>query len=225
MKKILIVIVAALSVYSVQAQKRVSILGDSYSTFGGEVTPAWNLTWYEGTDGSPVKDNDVKKVEQTWWRIYLESSGNVLEKNNSFSGATICCTGYSQADFSDRAFITRMYNLGNPDIILVFGGTNDSWAKAPIGEYKYYGWTKDDLMTFRPAFAYMLSGMQRMYPEAAIYNITNSELSPEVTESMAQICAVYGVPNIQLHDIDKQLGHPSQVGMKSIAEQLMQVVK
>ena len=43
-----------------QAQKKVSILGDSYSTFKEHVTPQGNLVWY------PHDKNDVKKLEQTW---------------------------------------------------------------------------------------------------------------------------------------------------------------
>ena len=34
--------------------------------------------------------------------------------------------------------------LGCPDVIFIFGATNDCWAGAPLGEYKYGGWTKED---------------------------------------------------------------------------------
>lgn len=37
---------------------------------------------------------------------------------------------------------------------------------------------------------------------------------------MKTICDHYQVPYIQLHDIDKQWGHPSQKGMRQIAEQV-----
>ena len=49
---------------------------------------------------------------------------------NSYSGSTICNTGYRDEDYSDRSFINRTTLLGNPDIILICGGTNDSWANA-----------------------------------------------------------------------------------------------
>ena len=117
-----------------------------------------------------------------------------------------------------------MSNLGKPDIILVFGGTNDSWAGAPVGDYKYANWTKADLYNFRPAFCRLLDYITKNYPEAKVYNITNSELSAEVTDSMDKICRHYGITNICLHDIDKQWGHPSVQGMKSISEQLTKVV-
>ncbi|MCM1451184.1 MAG: SGNH/GDSL hydrolase family protein [Clostridium sp.] len=202
------------------AQKKVSVLGDSYSTYGGAVQPETNLSWYNGPDSGWDKKNDVKEENQMWWSILCREKGLKMERNNSYSGSTVSCTGYGNKDYSDRAFITRVLNLGNPDIILVFGGTNDSWAKAPIGGYKYSDWTKEDLFTFRPAFAYMLHSLKEAYPQARIINITNSQLSDAVTKSMDEICGQYGVTNVQLHDIDKQMGHPSQAGMRAIAEQV-----
>lgn len=222
MKKIyllLTVILTAITFMACAQPRRVSVLGDSYSTFGGYIYPETNLAWYNGSDRGGSK-NDVDKVEQTWWHQLLAIKGDSLEVNNSYSGATVCCTGYQGQDYSDRAFITRAINLGNPDVILVFGGTNDSWAGAPVGEYSYTDFTKEKLYSFRPAFAYLLAQLQALYPKAKIVNITNSGLSPEVTESMQTICDHYGVENVQLHDIDKQAGHPSVAGMKAIAAQL-----
>lgn len=219
MKRKFLLLVWLLTIVSgVLAQKKVSVLGDSYSTFYGHVTPESNICWYGVPDEK--KENDVTKVEETWWHLLIEEHGLQLECNNSFSGATICNTGYKQADFSDRSFVTRMENLGNPDIILIFGGTNDSWAGVPIGEFQYEGWTKESLYSFRPAFARMLDYMMKRYPRARIFNITNTELSEEITTSMNEICAHYGICNILLHDIDKQWGHPSVQGMKSICLQV-----
>ncbi|WP_277121123.1 SGNH/GDSL hydrolase family protein [Bacteroides ndongoniae] len=205
------------------AQKKVSILGDSYSTYGGYVSPSVNICWYDAEVGGKNAQNDVRHVEETWWYRLIKENGYQLERNNSFSGATVCCTGYDKNDYSDRAFITRMYNLGRPDVIFIFGGTNDSWAGAPIGEYQYSDWSKEDLYQFRPAFCFLLDSLIKLYPEATIYNITNSELSAEVTSSMAEICRHYNVQNILLHDVEKQSGHPSVAGMKSICEQVASV--
>ena len=222
-KSLFFLVVFSLTLISgVFAQKKVSILGDSYSTFYGHVSPAANLCWY-GVPGEK-KENDVTKVEETWWYRFIHEHGFQLERNNSYSGSTVCHTGYEKADYSDRSFITRIHNLGTPDIILVFGGTNDSWAGAPIGAYQYDGWTKADLYSFRPAFCYLLASLKQLYPAARIYNITNSELSEEVTDSMDEICRHYGIENIRLHDIDKQWGHPSVQGMQSIDAQVWESV-
>ena len=115
--------------------------------------------------------------------------------------------------------------LGNPDIIFVFGGTNDAWAGAPVGEYKYSDWTKEDCKYFRPALACLLDSLQKLYPKAKLYSILNSELREDINESMRVVCQHYNVQLIELHDIDKQNGHPSISGMKSISDQLLEAIK
>lgn len=215
-----------IGVATLSAQQKVAILGDSYSTFAGHLSPVTNFPWYSADLNSDIaKNNDVHSVEQTWWHQFVTKMGYELVCNNSFSGSTICHTGYNKEDYTDRSFITRLHHLGNPDIILIFGGTNDSWAGVPIGEYQYEGWTNADLYNFRPAFAYMLHNLRQLYPQAKIYNITNSELSEAVTVSADEICRHYNVPNLLLKDVEKQWGHPSVKGMEAICNQLIDLVK
>ena len=205
-----------------QTNKSVSILGDSYSTFEDFIVPDTNETWYFRN----IRYNtDVNQVTQTWWHQYIRDNGYKLCVNNSYSGATICYTGYNKADYKSRSYITRMDNLGCPDIIFVFGGTNDCWAKSPIGEYKYDGWQEEDFYSFRPALAYLVKNMIERYPNTEIYFILNSELTDEINESMRTICSHYNMPLIELHDIDKKGGHPSIKGMATIADQIREFVK
>lgn len=207
-----------------QAKPSVSILGDSYSTFEGYLTPDTMDIWYfEGVQDA--RRTDVKNVSETWWMQLIKKKNWKLEVNNSWSGSTICYTGYRDEDYSRRSFITRVPALGSPDIILIFGGTNDSWANAPIGEFKYSDWRRADLYTFRPAMACMLAKIKERYPTAEVYVISNDGLKPEITGSMEQICKHYDVPMIQLHDISKTAGHPNVQGMMQIAEQLEREIK
>ena len=118
-----------------------------------------------------------------------------------------------------------MDNLGNPDIILIFGGTNDSWAHSPEGNYKYSDWTATDLYYVRPATAYMLDFITKRYPNVEVYFILNSELDTAFNETAETVCKHYNVPLLKLHDIGKQAGHPNIAGMKAIAEQLTSFVK
>lgn len=196
---------------------RLSILGDSYSTFEGYLTPDTNAVWYWNHEWDCT---DVRNVRQTWWHQLLRDTGMRLCVNNSFSGATICHTGYDQADYSDRSFCTRLTNLGSPDIILVFGATNDEWAHAPIGEYKYADWTREDLYKFRPAMAYLLCQLIDHYPNVKLYFILNDILSSDINESVLAVCQHYQVPVIRLENIDKQCGHPNVLGMQQIAQQV-----
>lgn len=228
MKKIYLSLIISIFAFSVACaqkgyQKSVSILGDSYSTFEGYITPENNLTWY--LLDRQNKDNDVVSVEQTWWHQLLVKNDWKLCMNNSYSGATISSTGYGKNDYTDRSFVTRATNLGNPDIIFIFGATNDSWAASPIGEYKYEKWTKEDLKAFRPSLAKLLDFMKKRYVGVDLYFILNNELSDAINTSVFTICNRYDVPVIVLHDIEKQAAHPSRAGMKAIAEQVDEFVR
>ena len=205
-----------------QCKKSVAIFGDSYSTFENYLSCDTNAVWY--FQGKQQK-TDVTDVEQAWWHLLLKEKGWKLECNNSFSGSTICYTGYRKEDYQNRSFHNRLRYLGSPDIILVFGATNDCWAKSPIGDYKYSDWTKKDLYSFRPAMAAMCDGLKKRYPNVDIYFIMNCDLTETITTSCRTICNHYGIPMIELHDVDKINGHPSIKGMKTIAEQVGAAVK
>ena len=197
----------------------VTIFGDSYSTFEGYIEPASNEPWYFQNGNKPQR-TDVTDVTQTWWHQLLSRKGWHLCMNNSYSGSTISYSGYDGADYSLRSFNTRMTNLGSPDIIFVFAGTNDSWAGAPMGDYQYDDFAHANLFQFRPAMARMLEYMTKRYINTRIYFILNDGLRDEVNSSVLTICQHYGVPCIRLHDIDKMSGHPSVKGMQQIAQQI-----
>jgi hypothetical protein len=205
-----------------QSAKSVSILGDSYSTFEGYVHPDTNALFYTTI---PFTNTDVTSATQTWWHRFIKEHWYRLSVNNSFSGSTICNTGYGGVDYSDRSFITRMDNLGSPDIIFIYGATNDSWSNAPIGDYKYAGWSKEELYQFRPAMAYMLDFMTNRYINVEIYFLLNASLKDEIKESVKTICDHYGVGCIDIVDIDLQNGHPSTKGMQQINTQINEFLK
>lgn len=203
---------------------RVSILGDSYSTFQGYI-PEGNAIWY-GTEKpySRNLENDVTRVEDTWWHQLINHHGLKLEVNESWSGSTICTTGYRGEEVTHNAYVTRAERLGKPDVILVFGGTNDSWAGSPWGDYKYSDWTPADLKQVRPAMCYLFHRLKELYPNALIYNIENTELNAEYYRTCEVVCRHYGITRIRLHHISKQFGHPSIDGMRAICEQVWQVI-
>lgn len=213
----------AMTITAFAQHKSVSILGDSYSTYEGYLEPDTNYIWY--FQKTRLNQTDVSDVTETWWHQFITANGYKLCRNNSLSGSTICNTGYNRQDVRNLSFIRRMDNLGNPDIILIFGGTNDSWAKSPEGEYKYSNWTAADLYNVRPAMAYMLDFITKRYPNVEIYFMLNSELDEVFNETAATICKHYNVPMLTLKDIDKQMGHPNKKGMAAIANQLTSFVK
>lgn len=215
---------------------RISVLGDSYSTYEGYMACDTNLVWYypKGSSGAyhdSRNGNDVASVTETWWHLLCTEHGLRLEANNSFSGSTICYTGYRNKqtgqpqDYTNRSFVSRMWRLGSPDVILICGGTNDSWAGSPIGDYQWQDWTEEDLRSFRPALACLLQRTLWRYPGVAVYFVLNSELKESINESVSTICQHYGVPVVALRNIDKQRGHPSVAGMKAMADQVWEAMK
>lgn len=207
-----------------------SIVGDSYSTFQ-DWLPSENAVWYPPTGSNA--SNDVRKVQETWWWQLADRTGMTLFMNDSWSGSTICGTGYSGANtLNTSAMVTRVKThmgqtkvLGpKPDVIFLFGGTNDSWAGSPVGSLKYSDWTDEDLMQVLPAFCSMVNYLQTWNPGCRIINITNSDLKTDITNGLANACAYYGIENIQLKNIEKISGHPSIAGMKAIADQIIAIL-
>lgn len=225
--RIILAVLLAISCTDISAQtdktKTFSVLGDSYSTFEGYI-PDGNACWYFKNSDS---ENDVRNVEETWWHQFAERNGYELLLNESYSGSTICNTGYDGADYSDRAFTKRMFNVtaGNPDLIVIFGGTNDSWANAPIGELKFNDWTSTDMYSCLPACCFMLEYFTAVAKDSQIVFLINSELKKEVTEGITAACKHYGVQCLLLKDIDKIWGHPSIKGMTQISDQLSEFIK
>lgn len=207
----------------------VSILSDSYSAYGLWI-PKENNPWYGngGIDGDNDLENDINSVKQMWWYKLIDELGMNLLINNSFSGSTICNTGYDGVDSTTTSFITRMKKtLGEdraletkPSIILILGGTNDSWADSPLGELKYNDWSDDDLKLVLPAICYMFDYIRKWNPGAIIVNIANNGLKQEIINGFQTAASHYGIYHLNLIGIDKQSSHPSQLGMEQIKNQV-----
>lgn len=205
------------------------IFGDSYSTFEGFVPEGYDIYYFE----NGYSDTDVTKVSQTWWhQVAAEANLNII-LNNSWSGSTIGYTGYDNVDCSkSSSFIYRLKQLiaegffvkNKIDTVFVFGGTNDTWSDAPVGEIKYSNWKEEELYFVLPAICYFLNLLKETLPQAEIYCLINTELKPEITSCMHQACEKYGIAPVTFDNIDKVCGHPTIQGMKDIKEGVMRVL-
>lgn len=203
-----------------------SVLGDSFSTFEGYVEPDDNDVYYYDHIG-------VTDVEQMWWFKVASQMEWILDKNNSFSGSLIC----NFRDFnggpyySTHSFICRMDNLGDPDAIFVFGGTNDVWNGAYSGDYVYSDWSETQLEQYRPALANLFDGLQQLYPRAKLYFLIDMSLSDydhngqKFVESVHEIAGRYHIECIDLYDIHKNWAHPDAEGQDDIARQVIEVLR
>ena len=171
----------------------VFILGDSFSTFEGYI-PEGYLTYYgENTE----KNTDVRKVEYTWWHKFCKETNSNLVLNNSWSGSTICYTGYDNYDCSkDSSFIFRVRQLiengffaeNKIDTVFLFGASNDSGANSPLGEVKYDNFEEKDLYFAFPAICYIIKLLTETLPKAKIYFPINDDIKPEIREMIPIAC-------------------------------------
>ena len=233
MKKIVLFLSAMIVVMSACERNpepsRFSILGDSFSAFEGYVDPESNEVFYLLSSHY----TDVMNVEEMWWHKVATETGWTLDKNNSFSGSLICnFWGFNSGPYYKlHSFIRRMDNLGDPDVIFVFGGTNDVRSGAYYGEYVYSDWTESQLEYYRPALAYMFDSLKRLYPKAKIYFLADMYLYDYdqegriFIESLHHIASRYDVECIDLYGIQKMYGHPDVMGQDTIASQVMEALR
>ena len=234
MRKILLSFVIAVVVMSACTKPKeiyFSVLGDSFTSYEGTVDPDTNYIW-------PSFVNIGVTPDDMWFNKVADRTGWHLEKNNSFSGSHLTNIYDYAPDgvtYSKASYINRMDNLGNPNVIFIFGGTNDIYHRAPVGEYVYKNWTNEQLCTLRPALAYMFHNMKKLYPKAKIYFMLDMELCindasiedefrQDYIESIHNITAHYKVRCIDISGIQKSWWHPNAQGQETIAQHVIAAI-
>lgn len=145
---------------SIYEGKKISILGDSISTFLGYI-PEGNATYYpSGT---------VQSVADTWWYKLYTALGMTLEVNNSWSGSRVTTT----AGDTSAGCMTRCQGLGtNPDVIIVWMGINDFNNEVALGSYDGTTSLPSVTTTFREAYAIMLNKILTTYQSSEVWVCT-----------------------------------------------------
>lgn len=206
---------------TMKAPQKLLIMGDSYSTFEGYI-PEGFAPYYTKAD---IKQVGITDVEQTWWRRLCREYDVELLRNDSWSGSTVCYTAYNSRDCSaDSSFIKRLRDLiaegffseDGPDTVIVFGGTNDSWADAPIGELMTDGVTEADLFSVLPAFCHLSKTISELPGVKQTLFVINTGLKPAITEGIKAAAALYGAESVALTEVDRINGHPGIKGMEDI---------
>ncbi len=169
------------------AGKKLSIMGDSITTFSG-----WsNSTEVNTTQGSNVlyyPNGVVVDVNDTWWKQTVDITGMELLVNNAWAGSTVSSrTGEAGAGWNTRANNLHDNTLGNnpdnapidPDIIVVYLGINDSGNQVPCnGTFTEASWGKIEAEGFIPdvimddAYALMIYKIRKNYPDAVVFCFT-----------------------------------------------------
>ena len=158
--------------------KKISILGDSLSTFANYI-PSGNVTYY------PNGDNDVTSVEQTWWMKLISKTNSILEVNNSFSASRI-------SGNDDSVYTKRIINLGSPDYIIINGGTNDFWGNVPAGSLHFdLDDSKLNVDEFADSYDLLIRKCKSLYQYVNIILVIPHVVSQEYTDLINEIAKHY----------------------------------
>lgn len=175
--------------------RRVSVMGDSISSFTGFLDPDYE----DSANGFyPNASARVYHVQNMFWQALIDRNGMVRDTIDAFPGANVGDrwqtseqVPHPRIPFYDDSRVNR---LGTPDIIIIEGGIND-FGGNPLGDYPPLGdYTKT--YEFRTAYSLLLNKLKNKYKAATIIclslvsprnynNTTFPEKQTEVKQALA----------------------------------------
>lgn len=207
------------------AKLRVGVLGDSISSFEGQI-PEGHKAYY------PKSDCDVDVWQKAYWGLLITKYWDAeLDMNVSWSGGCVAPNSV-KAEGSD--FISRAKKFVNPDVVLIHGGTNDCIEANGIalGEYDYdspFGGL-NTYTRFRESYIAVIKYIQANWPEAKIIIILGDHVTGEYATSVVEIAKHYELPLVDFRidgpeDPDTKMtkysgSHPNAAGMEYMAEKI-----
>lgn len=145
--------------------------------------------------------------------------------------------------------ISRYSNLGSPDILFIYGGTNDFRRPSPsiIGNYlETIDSSQFDLFNFKQAFQFLIQNIQTLYPNTKIFIIGISYFTRDfnlfaknsqninqidIHNIIKEIAFMYGIGYIDISDCGINYFnasnylldglHPNRAGMQLIYEKVL----
>ena len=202
--------------------KLISILGDSLSTFGTateeHTDPQDNYggVWtYPNNLCRYPQDNLFTDVDKTWFKRLIDNFGFRLGINESWRGTTISNVRSDIPPLSMQNRIDHLGDNGIPDIIFIFGGTNDiNNANSSLGTFNTEdptGYTDEQVAalptnTFADGVRTMLIRILKKYTTSKVivilpYITTNADKNTKLDlylEVYKEACDYFGVSCIDL---------------------------
>lgn len=229
--------------------KVISVLGDSISTFKGYIPTA---DGFNEAHPSTYPSRDVQSWDKTWWGLVIDRVDAKLGINDSWSGSRVQNTYNAENPGGNvgtkvcMSSMTRISNLGTngtPDVILIYGGTNDGKFSKFGGFDPNQDYSQVDLdavtwSTFEEAYVAMIMRLQYLYPNAKIVVVLPTHVSSWYTDekleimntSIKQICEYFNIEyvntpecGITLEDLPDGL-HPNAKGMEYIANAVLDIL-
>lgn len=207
--------------------KKLSILGDSISTYQGvsnnaeaNTTIAVNPYFYR----SPFPE------EKTYWSLVCKEFGLELCVNNSWSGGNLSgkedlTAGVNRAEFLDHT------DGSTPDLVILFMGMNDLGRGFPADVFgKDY---KATIATIRKEYPNAKICCVNMPNRASYVSARTVEFNNAIlnaTESFGSHCFIADLFNSKLNNDGYYMNtldglHPDEDGMRIIAEVVIKAIK
>lgn len=146
------------------AGKKVSIIGDSITTFAGYIPNGYS-GWYP--------QGDVDTVDKTWWKQVINATGMELLVNAAWAGCKVVGNSADTSSASAACSTKRIQDLSKngvtPDIVMVMCGINDFDQNVGVGSWDGTSLPQDgNISTFSEAYAMMVSKIMAAYPMAEV---------------------------------------------------------
>lgn len=136
---------------------KISIIGDSISTYDG-----YNLYGYPVHYKDDILSmNEMSSVDDTWWKQVINYLGGELCVNDAYSGSCVAGKFFPASSSDERC--SRLHGKSNPNVILIYMGTNDRSSLIDVGMD-----AKNDSLRFYGAYRAMLQKLKANYPAAKI---------------------------------------------------------
>lgn len=211
---------AVADVTAAAGKLKVGVLGDSISSFEGQI-PEGHKAYY------PKDDCDVDVWQKSYWGLLITKYWDAeLDKNVSWSGG---CVAPNNIKAAGSDFITRAKKFVDPDVVLIHGGTNDCIASNGInlGEYDYespFGGLST-FNNFRESYIAVIKYIQGNWPDAKIIIILGDHVTGEYATSVEEIAKHYELILVDFRiDSEKMTkysgSHPNAAGMEYMAERI-----
>ena len=204
------------------AGKRLSILGDSISTFGvPDQNNATGTYTYPGNRCRYPQNDLLTSVDDTYWMKLLTATRMALGINESWAGSRVSWDGSTEStDIGANKHIASLARIGHlggngtPDLIIVQAGTNDIAAGVTVGTFNTES-PKDyteaqiaalPVATFADAYRTMLIRLQYYYPASRIVVLFPDFVDSYYTmpsldayiEVIREACDYFGVEYVDL---------------------------
>lgn len=203
--------------------KAYSVLGDSISTFEGEV-PAANRCYYDAAD---TNGTGVTSKDGTWWMRVIAEEGGEFLSNASFSGSMVQGEGFPAGRTLSRSRQLLGADGRQPDVVLVFIGINDYGWGSP--EAQVVGGSEaapkcvdasacpdvdpsgpapaDAVQRFERAYSEMLGNVRKAAPNAEIWCVT---LLPGRMDGHSESTFCYRLRGIDLDDYNEAIRNAAE---------------